>query len=779
MRLTISTLLALLIVAGCGVGPVLVRGDKLLKAGDHDKAIASYREAVTRSQGTPEHARCVDKLNHAKLIAAHHHMARGDNEREQRHLIAAGKAYKRASGYAPTDQEVVRRQSDLLKLRLRIETNIDESTRTLALLRSNPEAAKDIRKWLDLVRIVEGLQAWKHDYAAVEALYGDVATPAADALVADAQRLMAVEDFDRASIQIQKAMRLVPEHKRANELHRTTMVRGNAARLAAKGNEAIEAGNHGEAIAQFEKSLAIDPKSYAATQGLREARLRYVKARIEAIDRALKAKDRRAALLAAREGDAVGTDYPKVAKELATRYGKLHSKLAARFYNQGRKHENARLYGAALIAFRTAAALGGGGKDVGRRIEKNQRIVAQQRQLTLHVPPIKVPASGFTPASELLQAGLLARFAASTLPSSGVVLVQDRKQSRNADGTLALDVAEFNIARSSRPEPRRKRFLDRVEFPHNRQWDIAQSQMSATLGELNAATDELRPVQEQLNAAELKLAKLDSDLIALKETIRKEDAAHYADKEAPCPDGTSNCKESFANRRWAKHLTYFRDEIAKQNGVIATVSPRYTELRDRVHKLQQDFRAAEKAAHATPEKLRQEIWLDHNYEVTLHEVHYKAQATLAWTGKPAPQTRRRRRKQPPAAPLATHSVTIAEDKVDFSTPGVIIKDQTLEPPKQNALADDIAIATAVSTALLDQLTASVWPALALQGERFAARSQHAAKPGEKLHYAVLALATGDALAPATRAGLVELVRAQTGYDYERMAVDFEKLPGND
>ena len=776
MSRILATLLAVLVLAGCGVGPIVKRADNLMKAGQHDAAIAKYDEAVRRTAGAPaEQSRYAAMASKARLVAAHHHLARGDNERERRHLRAAGKAFKKAASYAPTDKDVVQRQADLLKTRLRIETDIDESRKLLAQLQGNKEAAKDVSRWLGLVRMVEGLQAWQHDYPAVKDIYELVAEPAADALVASAEQLLKVEAFDQAMVRIQKAMRLRPNHKRANELHEHAMVRGNAGRLAQDGHELLGAGRLKEAIKAFEAALKADPKSVPATQGLREARRRFVEEQLAAVKRHLKARDKRAALVAARAAEAVGTDYPKVAKLLKKHVAKLSKGAAKQFYKRGRRAENKGWWGAALVNYRTAAELGGGSKDVGKRLQRAQQRVAEMRNLTLFMPAVKVPKEGFTPAGSLLAAGLQQRFQTSNLPARGVVLLIDKKQARRAAGTLTLAVQGFDIGRASRSEARRKKYLDRVEFPHNPQWDRAQSTLSATLAVLNAATDELRPVQESLNAAEAKLTKLDADLVKLKNRIRKEDALYYQNKKAPCPDGTTNCRQSYANRRWAKHLSYYRAQIAKQNGTIGSLSPRYTELRDKVHKLQEDFRKAEHAAHNTPKRLREEIWLDYNYDVTLHELKYKAQASLTWQGKAA-KKRRRRRKKAAEAPLAAAAHTVDEHKVDFSTPGVVVKKQTLEPPKNNQLPDDTTLATEVSTRLLDALTTKVWPALERQGQRFVRKAENAKKPAEKLHFQILALSTGEGIDPAVRTMLMAEVLKATGYDFEKMAIDVAQLP---
>ena len=758
-------LAAVIALAACGAGHLIKKGDALLKQGRHDAAIQHYEEAVRAAKGDPvATAKATKALRDARAVAAQQHIARGDNLRDKRHLREAGQAYKTAAAYMPTNQDVVQRQAELLKQRLRIEQDIDTVNKDLALLLPRGHDAKDVGKWVELARLSEGLLAWRHDYPQVVALHDKVARPAAEVLLKDAQRAIAVEDFDHAQFQIQRALRLQPNHERARELLDAAAVKGNADKLAKKGNKMLESGDAAGAVGAYEEALKKDPNSYAAKQGVREARRRYVESRLATIDKHLKKRQHKQALIAVIEAHAMGTDYPKLAKQLQKRHAAVTARAAKHFYQLGRKHEKKRLWGAALIAFRTAAQLGDGGKDTGKRIEKAQRLVADQRALKLYTATPKVPKDGFAPAADTLMQQLRAAIQASNLPARGVTLVEDRRQRKATEGQLVMAIKGFSIRRTQRPDDRRKKYLDRVEFPDNPRWAVAQSELSAALAAMNAATDELRPVQEHLNAAEERLAKLDAEYVKLKERIRQEDAAHYQNKAAPCPNGTTDCPESHANKRWAKHVAYYRDQISKTNGKIATLSPEYQKLRDKVQRLTKGFHDAERAAHETPKKLREEIWLDYNYTVTVHEVSYDAEVALSWMPKKG------------KAPVATATAKITDHKVDFSTPGVVVKEQTLEPPKQSKLADDVTITAELSTQLIGELSKQLFPALGLQGMRFVKAADGAKKPAAKRHFQVVALASGEAIDETARRRLTGELLAATGWNWDKMAVDLARVP---
>jgi|GEM_PF-5137668 len=759
--------LAAALLSACGAAHIAKQGDELLRKGSHDAAIAKYEEALRAAKGDPAASSDVTrKLNNARATAAQHHLADGDNARDRRRLREAGAAYKRAASYTPTAQDVVQRQSDLLKQRLRIESDIDTTHKTLALLKPRGAVLKDLSKWEQLVRLVEGLQMWRHDYPAVTGLYDKVAAPAASVMLLEAERLMTVEEFDDAQVQIQKALRLQPKNAKARQLLDKAMVRGAADKLATEGHDKLEKGDVAGAVQAYEKALKRDPKSYAAKQGAREARRRFVEERLAALKKHGKSKDRRAALKAVMQAQAMGTDYPKIAKALSKHHKKLTERAAKHYYKLGRRHERKRLWGAALVNYRIAAYFGGGAKDAGKRLEKAQRKVADLRAMKLYTTGGKVPKGDFVPAADAIFSGFKQRFATSKLPARGVMLVEGRKEKKRADGRLVISIGAFSLSRASRDDERRKKYLDRVEFPANPQWAIAQSGMSATLAALNAATDAFRPVQEELNATEERLAKLDADYVKLKARISKEDGLYYQNKPAPCPDGTTNCAKSYANRRWAKHVKYYKDNIAKANGKIATLSPRFNELRDEVHKKQAEFSASEKSAYSTPKKLREEIWLDYKYTVKVHEVKFKAQLAAAWFPRKGKE------------PLAKTETAIDDNRVDFSTPGIVVKEQTLEPPKQSKLPDDMTLMAELTTRLLDQATAELFPKLMLQGMRFVKSAADSKKAANKLHYQVLALSTGDGISAEAKQRLLQEVLQATGYDFEKMEPVIDRLKYN-
>ena len=748
----------------CGGGHLARRGDQQLAQGKYDAAIASYEAAARASAGNPqEAAQYRASVTATRKRAARLQINQGDQAYRRNDLKAAGDAYKKARTYAPADPLVVDRLSTLLKTRVRIESQLDAAWVELNAVQG-ADANGTLERWDGLIAAAESLLDWRKDYPRALALWRAVAAPASVVMLDAARKALAGKDFNDARLRTEKALRLSPNDVDAKALLDQIDRSGSASAHAADAAAALKEGRLADALEAYHLALEQNPNSVAAKDGQRKARDAYVTARLLEAKSLRKKRNSLGELLALRDAWTVNTDNKPLAKKLVSRYDRAHKRAISHFYRAGRKHESGRRHGAALIAYRTAETLGGGPKDLGKRIEQCVKASASGQTYRLSLSLKRPPKSVLTMGASAALVALRKAIAAAKLDAVGVQITEDSRLARGAEGSLVLEVPRFALPHQDRAEPRKKKFLDRVEFPPNPAWAEAQARQSAALTELNGATDRLRPLQDEVNALEARLASLDDKLIKLKAVILKEDEIYYAHEPTPCPDKTTNCPQSYANRRWAKHVTWHKEQIAKTNAKIAKLSPDFTVARDAVTKAQEGFDQAERQARETPAKLRKEIWKDHAYTVMLHIVDLKGSVQLRWSDKFA------------KAELAAGEAKLDKQQVDFSTPGVVIKQQTLEPPRKSTVPADEVLAAQMAETMVTAVTAAVWPRLRLHGERFALRAKRERRGAFRLDLQVKALATGKALPPESRKQLeVEVLKA-TGYNWTSMSVDLALIP---
>src|SRR5215468_5600988 len=98
------------VAAGCAAGSAFRRGESLMKKGDLDMAVASYRKAV---QADPDNARYKIALQRAMLAASRMHLDRAKQYEAMDQLEAALGEYKLASEYDPTNRQVTAKVAEL------------------------------------------------------------------------------------------------------------------------------------------------------------------------------------------------------------------------------------------------------------------------------------------------------------------------------------------------------------------------------------------------------------------------------------------------------------------------------------------------------------------------------------------------------------------------------------------------------------------------------------------------------------------------------------------
>jgi len=115
-------LLALALLAGaCAAGSAFRKGEDLMRKGDLDMAVASYRKAV---QGAPDNAHYKIALQRAMLAASRLHIDRARQYESMDQLEAALGEYKLASEYDPSNRLVTAKVADLDRvIRERVEAS--------------------------------------------------------------------------------------------------------------------------------------------------------------------------------------------------------------------------------------------------------------------------------------------------------------------------------------------------------------------------------------------------------------------------------------------------------------------------------------------------------------------------------------------------------------------------------------------------------------------------------------------------------------------------------
>src|SRR5499426_4522280 len=107
------------VAAGCAAGSAFRRGESLMRRGDLDMAVASYRKAV---QADPDNAHYKIALQRAMLAASRMHLDRAKQYESQDQLEAALGEYKLAAEYDPSNRQVTAKVAELDRtIRERVE----------------------------------------------------------------------------------------------------------------------------------------------------------------------------------------------------------------------------------------------------------------------------------------------------------------------------------------------------------------------------------------------------------------------------------------------------------------------------------------------------------------------------------------------------------------------------------------------------------------------------------------------------------------------------------
>lgn len=769
-RSTAPTLWAVLLLAlwlgGCGVNDHLRRANAALAAGRLDEAMTAYDAALRDASDPAEQDLARRGAGEARLRAALALVAEGEQAFSRNDLQRASEALSRARELAPAEERVLSGLSRLLALRTRIE---QAQKRHAAALNALDQATGDagpeaLSSWRAICTDLADLRAFRRDYPEIELLWQRARKGFAVRLVQNARRAAAAGDRELAGALAGEALRYDPERSEAAEIREQLATVEGAGEHLEAGRRIEATGDLPAALDRYARAVQLDPQHQEARKAYDTARDSSALAHLAAARRAEKARKRRDALILLEQARDHGAADGTVAAGLESAYKRLRAQAATDFYKRGVALEKRKLDGAAMIAFRTAVALGGSQHDLGRRLQSTLERIEAQRRYPLVLEPIAAPEGLDPELFALLRTGVEQGLQAESLQAAGVVVVSWEQGRKSAPGRVKLTLARFSMDRTQRDDERTKQILDHIKHPPNPEWQVAQSAQAAALAVLNSAGDRLRPAEAEANALESKIAELDTKLAAIRRRVDDEDAAYYAGKRGPCPDGGTRCPESHGHKRWATQIAWHEDKIRSETAKLQAIADKLQRGREDVATAQRAFDAAERRARETPTHLREEVWRPHAYAVRVEELRVDVDGILAWHD----QTAGREMTRSDARFDALLS--------DYSTPEIKVKDQLIEAERRGTIPDQASVRAEQVKKLLGLVLPKVVEALQRQGERLAVRAEGQGKPDELLHWRVLALGAGVGIDETRRSRLQQSVLDATGFDWRRVAVDLARIP---
>ena len=706
------------------------------------------------------------------------HVEAGQAALASHDLAAAQAAFDKASQLRMADPRVVSGQSQVSEIRAHGAQLVHQARQRWEVLRPLTPTLKDAALWQAHLADLEWLSTWHRDFPDEAALHHDAKEPMAAFLLLQAQELAASGKPQQAEVLAQKAMAWSPGHPDVAALM-VSLRAQNDVMVRLSHAEAELAENRAEqALAEFEALAALPHAPADVAPGLREAKKRVVAGLLLRAKDHLGNKNWALAMQLSGRARALQTEDKALAADVDRLFAASHERLLGALRKPMLAAQKAKLPAAALVYASMILAVSPGDKDARKVRAKWAGTVAAAASTTLQIVPAgtaapvvatrkkraKVPAesepvphmAGLGPA---LVSGVTRGLAAAGLDHAGIHVVaggagkggKAGKAAKSAAGaTLLLDVRGDRLDRTDTPEPRTKNFLDHVEIIDNPAWDDAQARQASTLLALNVALQDLRPVQEGMNAADRELYNLEQQLAAIREKIAEEDKAYYAHNPSPCPDGGIGCEGTRAKVRWRANTDYYDKQLMHQRELLTQLGPKAVQLQGVVDAKQKAYDLAQKTALETPKRVPHEVWLPHTYEV--RKVTYTAEASL--TAKlllPAPAAKKKARK-PAAAPVPLQtSSTWKQGGEDFATGPVLVKDQVLEPNHPSALPGDVTVVAQVADHLLAPVVPQLATAVGGHGQRFVAAVGQQKTDLEKLQQLALAWLTAPGLPPEVRA----------------------------
>lgn len=784
-----------LTMAACGAHVPIVPTDaaELARQGDWDAAAQAYRRAYDAAPTPQDREQLKPMLEEATTRAIGQHVDAGHQAFATHDLARAEAEYAKGAAWRADDPRVVAGQAATADVRTRGGQALANTRSRLTQLADHPVTLADRAQWQALIKDLEWLAVWPHDFADGVALWREARSQVASFLMLDAREMLATGKSQEAEARTQKALAWSPGYPEALALMEKLRAGNDVQQRLVQAESDLQTGRLEAALVAYEALAARPSPAIEAVTGLRETRKRLV------ADLILRAKDQRAsknwptAMRLASRAKTLVTDDSVLNAEADKVFAETHEKLAVSWAKPMALALKQKRPAAALLYAEMILTVAPHDKDARKVRAKWASKVAQMAATRLEIvvgSPASAPKkrhsrtlnSAQAPTMPGLDAALVTGvrrgLAAAGMEHAGIAVVSGKKA--NAQAKLLLTVTSAKLERTTAPEARSKNYLDHVEIVDNPAWADAQARQSSALLGLNVATQELRPVQEGLNESDRELYNLQQQLSEIRTKIAEEDKAYYATQPSPCPDATLNCDATRAKLRWRANVEYYEKQVQKQQAHLADLGPKRLKLQAAVDEKQAAYDAAQKVALDTPKRAPKEIWQAYEYQVERQT--YAAQAALQARLELAPsnQTHGKQKKAAVATPFTGHSEW-QQNAEDFATGVIEIKGQVLEPNHPSALPGDATVVSQVAERLLAPVLPAVIATIGAHGERFVAAAATAKGDMAKLDQIALAWLTAPGLPQSTRGRVRDQLAALTAWlpspgRLDAGAIAYDKLP---
>lgn len=734
-----------------------------------DDEVAAAREAAEHAPAGPDADRAQARLATAIQKALKFHLDRADLALAGLDLAEAESEIIAAAALDPGDGRVVDLRGKAAEVRSQCTLAIGQVRGLIARLRPNAPRAQDATLWQELAEALTLLGQWASAFPEAAGLRAEAAPLLANWQAFLGEAAFAAADMAKAEQHATAGAAWKADHAAIVALRARLANVGEIVGVRARVKAALDAGQFEVAVREADQALAVhaaDAELLAmrATAGAKAAQLHVdaAKAALKAGQVAQCAAAVAAARQLARADAALGKTLDGLTKEFSKKVEKSLGGRAAALSGKG-------LNGAAWISWLALQAVLGPEAKRDAKIAKIDKELNQASRYLLAVevaPPAKdqakeLPAAMPGQVATATQIAVRSALTGPELVALGLAVVLKGQ----TDAAITVGWPLWRIARRLEPETRKKDYLDHTDTVHNPAWDEAQARQLAAMAKMNAANDELRPVIEEVNAAEGKLGDLQNQLSEIQKKIASDDADYYRDRPKPCADGTARCPESWASKRWKSNLDYYLRRIDEENKKLEALVPKLNRLQAVADAARKAYDGAVDALERTPRKVPKEVWLPYTYEVTRHLLEVKVRAEF--------QLRQGAGK---AAAIAHQSApALDEVRQDFTSGTVIVKGQLLEPQHDSKLPEDATLVAEVAARVLAPALQEVRQLVAQHGERWIAKSEAAKTDDERVHYLVLAWRARGALLADRRELVARRLRDIAGFDAKAGTVDVSRL----
>ena len=758
---TLSEVLICVLLCACSSGQVAGTGQG--QDGDPDQEVANLERELT--EAGPDSARVQAQLDAARDRAVAVHVEAGGRALRNHELGHAEGELQLAMRHLPEDPRVAGLRLSIAGARRQVAQTVTNCRGRLERLAGLEARAEDRGEWLALLADLDELSLWEHELPDAAHVRQEARGPAVTWLLTEAKQQLAAGDGTAARASLDRAEALTPGAPAVALARQAIEGIADVASLLRQADELAAQGKHAQARKLYQQVLARDPGNLAARKAVADGKVLEVRVLLEQVkvERLAGRVDR--AIAAANEAVAVGTENAALAAEARKVATDLNGRLIGGLYAKMQAAQGRKLDAAAWLYAREIATLVGPAaatdskqiKDVRKRLAGLEASVQAKAAYRLVLSQGPVPKDAPAGVAAALSQGARARLTAA-LGRAVTVLA---KASKQADGSLAVQVPTFTVNRYTTPEARSKQFLDRTEVVDNAKYFEAQGRQSTALAALTQGLDALRPVQEEINLAQRELHQSKLQLTEIEQKIVSEDTAYYKGRTSPCPGGKLDCPKTRGHERWQANVAYYSKAIAKQEAVLRDLEPERLKMQRIVDEKQAGYDEAVKVAAETPRRVPKEVWLPYDYQVVRHDLAVDATLTVALT-------------QVGAEPVRGQAV-VQEARSDLASDGVEVKGQVLEPQKASGLPGDATLVADVTGRLLDAALPAVVQLLARHGERFVRLAGAAKDDLTRVHWLVLAAQAGEAMPVETRAQVLQQLADLTGWHADTGKLDVDRL----